>query len=93
MLEEIGSVENVRGYVETCVANKQKIMGFGHRVYKVKDPRAVILQRLAEELFELEGEDPYYKIALELEKIVEEKYGHKGFSPTLISIRAWFTAS
>ncbi|ACB00600.1 MULTISPECIES: citrate synthase [Cyanophyceae] len=78
MLEEIGSVENVRGYVETCVANKQKIMGFGHRVYKVKDPRAVILQRLAEELFELEGEDPYYKIALELEKIVEEKYGHKG---------------
>ncbi len=78
MLEEIGSVENVRGYVETCVANKQKIMGFGHRVYKVKDPRAVILQGLAEELFELEGEDPYYKIALELEKIVEEKYGHKG---------------
>ncbi|MBV5257903.1 citrate synthase [Synechococcus moorigangaii CMS01] len=78
MLEEIGSVENVRDYVETCVANKQKIMGFGHRVYKVKDPRAVILQGLAEELFELEGEDPYYKIALELEKIVEEKYGHKG---------------
>lgn len=78
MLEEIGSVENVRDYVETCVANKQKIMGFGHRVYKVKDPRAVILQRLAEELFELEGEDPYYKIALELEKIVEEKYGEKG---------------
>ncbi|MEB3225654.1 MAG: citrate synthase [Synechococcus sp.] len=78
MLEEIGSVENVRDYVETCVANKQKIMGFGHRVYKVKDPRAVILQGLAEELFELEGEDPYYKIALELERIVEEKYGHKG---------------
>ncbi|MGB2923973.1 MAG: citrate synthase [Limnothrix sp.] len=78
MLEEIGSVENVRDYVEKCVSNKQKIMGFGHRVYKVKDPRAVILQGLAEQLFELEGEDPYYKIALEIEKIVEEKYGHKG---------------
>lgn len=78
MLEQIGSVENVRGYVEECVSNKQKIMGFGHRVYKVKDPRAVILQGLAEELFEQEGEDPYYKIALEIEKIVEEKYGHKG---------------
>lgn len=78
MLEEIGSVENVRDYVENCVSNKQKIMGFGHRVYKVKDPRAVILQGLAEQLFEQEGEDPYYKIALEIEKIVEEKYGHKG---------------
>lgn len=78
MLEQIGSVENVRGYVEECVNNKQKIMGFGHRVYKVKDPRAVILQGLAEQLFEQEGEDPYYKIALEIEKIVEEKYGHKG---------------
>ncbi|NJN72432.1 MAG: citrate synthase, partial [Limnothrix sp. RL_2_0] len=78
MLEQIGSVENVRGYVEECVSNKQKIMGFGHRVYKVKDPRAVILQGLAEQLFEQEGEDPYYKIALEIEKIVEEKYGHKG---------------
>lgn len=78
MLEKIGSVANVKDYVDTCVASKQKIMGFGHRVYKVKDPRAVILQGLAEELFELEGEDPYYKVALELEKVVEDKYGHKG---------------
>jgi citrate synthase len=78
MLEEIGSVENVKAYVDNCVANKQKIMGFGHRVYKVKDPRAVILQALAEQLFELEGEDPYYKIALEVEKRVEDQYGEKG---------------
>ena len=46
MLEKIGSINNVRDYVEECVSNKQKIMGFGHRVYKVKDPRAVILQGL-----------------------------------------------
>ncbi len=78
MLEDIGSVKKVRDYVEKCVANKEKIMGFGHRVYKVKDPRAVILQRLAEVLFEVEGVDPYYEIALEVEKVVEEKYGHKG---------------
>ncbi len=78
MLEEIGSVDNVKAYVDKCVENKQKIMGFGHRVYKVKDPRAVILQGLAEQLFEVEGEDPYYKVALELEKIVEDRYGHKG---------------
>ncbi len=78
MLEEIGSVENVRPYVEKCIENKQKIMGFGHRVYKVKDPRATILQNLAEQLFEKAGQDHYYDIALELEKVVEEKLGSKG---------------
>ena len=78
MLEEIGSVENVRPYVEHAIENKQKIMGFGHRVYKVKDPRAVILQELAEKLFETVGYDQYYFIALELERVIEEKLGHKG---------------
>jgi citrate synthase len=78
MLEEIGSVENVRSYVEDCVQRKSKIMGFGHRVYKVKDPRATILQNLAEQLFEKFGHDEYYEIAVELEKAVEEKLGQKG---------------
>ena len=78
MLEEIGSVRNVRPYVEKCIQNKEKIMGFGHRVYKVKDPRATILQNLAEQLFEKTGYDEYYDIAKELERVVEEKLGHKG---------------
>jgi citrate synthase len=78
MLEEIGSVENVRPYVEKLVAGKQKIMGFGHRVYKVKDPRATILQQLAEQLFQELGSDDYYDIALEVEKVVSEKLAHKG---------------
>jgi len=75
MLEEIGSVENVRPYVEKCLKTKQKIMGFGHRVYKVKDPRATILQDLAEQLFEKMGHDEYYAIAVELESVVEEYVG------------------
>ncbi|MDJ0651020.1 MAG: citrate synthase [Xenococcaceae cyanobacterium MO_188.B19] len=78
MLEEIGSKDNVLPYIENRIANKQKIMGFGHRVYKVKDPRAAILQQLAEQLFEETGHDPYYDIALELEKVVEGKLGAKG---------------
>ncbi len=78
MLEEIGSVENVRPYLEDCLQRKSKIMGFGHRVYKVKDPRATILQHLAEQLFEKFGSDKYYEIALELEQAVEEKLGYKG---------------
>ena len=83
MLEEIGSVENVLPYIEDKIANKQKIMGFGHRVYKVKDPRATILQALAEELFEETGYDSYYKIALEVEKVVEGKLGAKGIYPNV----------
>ncbi|MGD1715339.1 citrate synthase [Dapis sp. BLCC M172] len=83
MLSEIGSVENVRPYLEKCFETKAKIMGFGHRVYKVKDPRAIILQELAEQLFEKFGYDKYYEIALEMEKVVEEKLGHKGIYPNV----------
>ncbi|TAF55446.1 MAG: citrate synthase [Oscillatoriales cyanobacterium] len=61
-----------------CVENKDKIMGFGHRVYKVKDPRATILQGLAEQLFDNFGRDDYYDIAVKLEEVVEEKLAHKG---------------
>src|SRR5205823_7596188 len=51
MLDEVGSVANARAWVEDAVTNKKKIMGFGHRVYKVKDPRATVLQELAERVF------------------------------------------
>lgn len=83
MLEKIGSVANVRPYLDTCLQNKSKIMGFGHRVYKVKDPRAIILQNLAEQLFEKFGHDKYYDIAVEMERAVEEKLGHKGIYPNV----------
>ncbi|ELR98949.1 citrate synthase [Gloeocapsa sp. PCC 73106] len=83
MLEEIGSKENVLPYVEKCIANKHKIMGFGHRVYKVKDPRATILQSLAQELFAATGYDDYYDIAVELENVIAEKLGSKGIYPNV----------
>lgn len=83
MLEKIGSVNNVVPYIEEKIARKQKIMGFGHRVYKVKDPRAKILQSLADQLFEETGYDSYYKIALEVEKVVAGKLGAKGIYPNV----------
>ena len=83
MLEEIGSIENVRPYIEDRLQRKAKIMGFGHRVYKVKDPRATILQSLAEQLFEKFGHDKYYDLALEMEQVVAEKLGHKGIYPNV----------
>lgn len=83
MLEQIGSIENVEPYVDSCLERKAKIMGFGHRVYKVKDPRATILQELAEQLFEKFGRDHYYDIAVTLEKAVAERLGHKGIYPNV----------
>ncbi|MBD2740262.1 citrate synthase [Coleofasciculus sp. FACHB-1120] len=83
MLEEIGSVANVSAWLEDALQRKAKIMGFGHRVYKVKDPRATILQNLAEQLFEKFGHDKYYDIAVELERALEEKLGEKGIYPNV----------
>ena len=83
MLEDIGLVENVAPYVDKLIANKQKIMGFGHRVYKVKDPRATILQELAEQLFDETGHDHYYDLALKLEQVIEGKLGQKGIYPNV----------
>ncbi len=86
MFDRIGSVENVRPYIDKCLqANpKHKFMGFGHRVYKgVKDPRAIILQELAEQLFEKFGYDPYYDVALELERVLEEYLGPAGIYPNV----------
>ncbi|KGF73506.1 citrate synthase [Neosynechococcus sphagnicola sy1] len=83
MLEEIGSVENVRPFLQQRLQSKAKIMGFGHRVYKVKDPRAIILQGLAEQLFEKFGRDQYYDIAVELENVVAEELGHRGIYPNV----------
>jgi citrate synthase len=83
MLEEIGSVENVRPYLERKLERKEKIMGFGHRVYKVKDPRATILQEQVKILFDKFGHDPYYDVAIELERVASEKLAERGIYPNV----------
>jgi citrate synthase len=83
MLEEIGSVENVEAYLDKRLEDKSKIMGFGHRVYKVKDPRATILQELAQQLFDKFGGDHYYDIAIALETAVAKRLGDKGIYPNV----------
>lgn len=83
MLEEIGSIENVVSYVDERIARKAKFMGFGHRVYKVKDPRATILQKLVDEMVERYGSDRDYDIARELETVLADRLGHKGIYPNV----------
>ena len=83
MLEEIGTVDQVEPWLDRAIANKQKIMGFGHREYRVKDPRAVILQGLAEELFTRFGSDPMYDLARAVEAAAAERLGPKGIYPNV----------
>jgi citrate synthase len=83
MLDEIGSKENVRPWLENAVATKKKIMGLGHRVYKVKDPRATVLQELAENVFAESGRPAKYDLAVELEKVAAGILGPKGIYPNV----------
>ncbi|MFM7465849.1 MAG: citrate synthase [Cyanobium sp.] len=83
MLDEIGMVDQVEPWLDRAITNKQKIMGFGHREYRVKDPRAVILQGLAEELFTRFGSDPMYDLARGLEAAAAERLGSKGIYPNV----------
>lgn len=83
MLEQIGSVDNVKNFLAAKLEKKERIPGFGHRVYKVKDPRAIILQKLVEQLFDQFGHDRYYDIALELEHQAMDTFAAKGIYPNV----------
>ena len=69
MLTEIGSLDNVDGYIADVKAGKVKLQGFGHRVYKNFDPRAKIIKKTAYEVFEVTGKNPLLDIALKLEEV------------------------
>jgi citrate synthase len=69
MLARIGSVENIPRFLERVKNREERLMGFGHRVYKAYDPRASIIKRTADEVFEVTGRNPLLDIALELERI------------------------
>jgi citrate synthase len=75
MLEDIGEVDNAERWVHDALERKQKIMGFGHRVYKTEDPRATHLRRLSRELGERAGDTRWYEISAIVEKVVMEEKG------------------
>ena len=72
MLRRIGSVDRVPEFIDGVKAGNERLMGFGHRVYKNYDPRARIIKKAADDVFEVTGVNPLLKIALELEKIALE---------------------
>src|SRR5215813_8627687 len=75
MLEEIGSTEHIPAFIKSVKEGKGKLMGFGHRVYKNYDPRAKIIKRMADRVFEVTRPSALLPVALELERIaLEEDY-------------------
>jgi citrate synthase len=69
MLLEIGELDKVEAYVDNLFANKKKIMGFGHRVYRTMDPRATVLRKFARQLGEDVGNTKWYEMAERIEQL------------------------
>jgi citrate synthase len=75
MLWEIGSTDQIPGYIERVKKGEFRLMGFGHRIYKSFDPRAEIIKKVAYDVFEVTGPSELLDIALELERIaLEDEY-------------------
>src|SRR5713101_5674300 len=85
VVDKIGTVESVRSWLEKKWAEepKFKIMGFGHRVYKVKDPRATVLQELAENVFAETSRPKLYEMAMERERVAAGILGPKNIYPNV----------
>ncbi len=82
MFEEIKHPDNVEEYLSNLIKNKQKIMGFGHRVYKTWDPRAKFFKKLIKENLK-DHDNIYIKIAERIEKFMLEHFSHKKIYPNI----------
>ncbi|MBC23991.1 MAG: citrate synthase [Phycisphaerae bacterium] len=83
MLDEIGSMDDVESYLDERLRNKDKIMGFGHRVYKTFDPRATYLKTFAEQLAADTGNTDLYQMSRLIEQIMHERVGDRGIHPNV----------
>src|SRR3954467_15842909 len=72
MLRRVGKKENIPDFIDSVKNGDERLMGFGHRVYKNYDPRAKIIKKACEDVFEVTGVNPLLEIAMELEKIALE---------------------
>ena len=78
MVEEIGTKEGVGAWMDKAIAEKRKVMGMGHREYKVKDPRSYVMEEFLKELSEKKGNGRHYEILKEIERQFRERMEEKG---------------
>ncbi len=75
MLKRIGTLEQAKQFVKDALANKEKVMGFGHRVYKNGDPRAAVLRKMSEKLTKKIGEPHWYEMSAMIDDTVQAEKG------------------
>ena len=75
MLLEIGSLDRVESFVKEALANKRKIMGWGHAVYRTDDPRATHLRQLSKEMGERKGDTKWYDMTAKVEEVMKREKG------------------
>ncbi len=75
MLSDMGTVDKAKGYITARLAEKKRIMGFGHRVYKTEDPRATHLRRMSKEMGEKTGEIKWYEMSRVIEDLMMSEKG------------------
>ena len=75
MLKRIGNMENTVTFIKDALANKEKVMGFGHRVYKNGDPRAKILRKMSEDITKKIGEPHWYQMSAMIDDTVQKEKG------------------
>jgi citrate synthase len=80
---EIGSPDKAEAAVTHMLDTRTKIPGVGHRVYRIKDPRSMVIQRLAGEVLERQHDRDMYEIALTVERVVKERLGDRGLWPNV----------
>ena len=83
LIEKVGKPENAQKVIGQMIDNKEKIMGFGHRVYKVYDPRARILKEYAHEVTSRNGKEDLFHTANSIEDVMISKLGSKGIFPNV----------
>jgi citrate synthase len=83
MLLEVGGPERAEAWVKQAIAEKRKIPGFGHRVYKAYDPRAKVLAKFSERITKLHGQERLYLTAKRIEELVIPALGGKGIFPNV----------
>lgn len=75
MLLRIGNIQECEKFIQSALENKEKVMGFGHRVYKNGDPRAKILRSMSEELGKRRGEPQWYQMSVKIDDVMQDKKG------------------
>jgi citrate synthase len=75
MLQEIGSMDHIEPFLKEALAEKRKVMGFGHRVYKDGDPRAKILREMSREITKQTGQPHLYEMSVRIDDVMQREKG------------------